>query len=61
LTNDPLGLGSLSAEDKISLLKHMYETLELWVGRRLTEQMTNQQLDEFQKIFTSDDKEGATS
>lgn len=43
-----LGLGSLPAAEKNKMLAHIYETLELRVGMRLAEQMTDQQLDEFE-------------
>jgi hypothetical protein len=43
-----LGLGSLPAAEKNKMLAHIYETLELRVGMRLAEQMSDQQLDEFE-------------
>ncbi len=42
-----VGLETLSDEDKTSLLKHIYETLETRVGVTLADQMTKEQLDEF--------------
>ena len=54
-----LGLGSLPASDKASLLKHIYETLEMRVGMRLADQMTNSQLDEFERFFNARDDAGA--
>lgn len=56
---DELGLGSLQAADKASLLKHIYETLEMRVGMRLADQMSNQQLDEFERFFNAKDDTGA--
>src|SRR4051812_33371366 len=58
LLND-LGLGSLPDGEKNSLLKHIYETLEMRVGMRLADQMTNQQLDEFEQYFEAKDDAGA--
>jgi hypothetical protein len=58
LLND-LGLGNLPDAEKNSLLKHIYETLEMRVGMRLADQMTNQQLDEFEQYFEAKDDAGA--
>ena len=58
LLND-LGLASLPDAEKNSLLKHIYETLEMRVGVRLADQMTNQQLDEFEQYFEAKDDAGA--
>lgn len=54
-----LGLGSLPPEEKSGLLKHIYETLEMRVGMRLADQMTNEQLDEFERFFNAQDDAGA--
>lgn len=54
-----LGLGALPAEEKRSLLSHIYETLEMRVGMRLADQMTNEQLDEFETYFEAKDDAGA--
>jgi hypothetical protein len=43
-----LGLGSLPPAEKNRMLAHIYETLELRVGMRLAEQMSDTQLDEFE-------------
>ena len=56
---EELGLSSLPAADKTSLLKHIYETLEMRVGMRLADQMTNAQLDEFERFFNAQDDAGA--
>lgn len=58
LLND-LGLSALPDTEKNSLLKHIYETLEMRVGMRLADQMTNQQLDEFEQYFEAKDDAGA--
>jgi hypothetical protein len=54
-----VGLGTLPDSEKNSFLKHIYETLEMRVGVRLADQMTNQQLDEFEQYFEAKDDAGA--
>src|SRR5437764_9206598 len=54
-----VGLGTLPEAEKNSFLKHIYETLEMRVGIRLADQMTNQQLDEFEQYFEAKDDAGA--
>ena len=46
-----LGLGDLPPQEKNRMLQHIYETLEMRVGMRLAEGMSNQQLDEFEKLM----------
>lgn len=54
-----LGLGALPDQEKKDLEKHIYETLEMRVGMRLADQMTNEQLDEFETYFNARDDAGA--
>ena len=54
-----LGLGTLPAADKDKFLKHIYETLEMRVGTRLAERMSDQQLDEFETFIDHKDDAGA--
>lgn len=54
-----VGLGALPAEQKQDMLRHIYETLELRVGMKLAEQMTDAQLDEFETFIDSKDDAGA--
>lgn len=54
-----LGLGSLPPAEKDKFLKHIYETLEMRVGTRLAERMTDQQLDEFETFIDRKDDQGA--
>src|SRR3954466_11690134 len=54
-----VGLGTIPDAEKNSLLKHIYETLEMRVGIRLADQMSNEQLDEFEKYFEAKDDAGA--
>lgn len=48
---EELGLGSLPEDQKRSMLQHIYETLELRVGTNLANQMSDQQLEEFEKFI----------
>lgn len=54
-----LGLGGLPVNDKRAMLNHIYETLEMRVGMKLAEQMTNEQLDEFESYINKNDEPGA--
>lgn len=56
---EELGLGTLPAEEKNRMLTHIYETLEMRVGMKLAEQMTNEQLDEFESYIDKNDEAGA--
>ena len=56
---EELGLGSLPADQKNSMLQHIYETLEMRVGMKLADQMTNEQLDEFEGFIDRNDEAGA--
>ena len=56
---EELGLGSLPAEQKNSMLQHIYETLEMRVGMKLADQMSNEQLDEFEGFIDKNDEAGA--
>jgi len=54
-----LGLGEMPAAEKNKMLAHIYETLELRVGMKLAEQMTDAQLDEFEGFIDRNDEAGA--
>lgn len=54
-----LGLDALSPEEKNKMLAHIYETLEMRVGMKLAEQMSNEQLDEFESFIDRNDEAGA--
>lgn len=54
-----LGLGDLPAAEKNKMLAHIYETLELRVGMKLAEQMSDAQLDEFESFIDKNDEAGA--
>src|SRR6478736_6627279 len=57
LTN--LGLGSMPVDEKNKLLQVIYERLEMNVGMRLAEKMTDSQLDEFEGFIDRNDEPGA--
>ena len=54
-----LGLAALPPAEKNKMLAHIYETLELRVGMKLAEQMSDGQLDEFEKFIDQNDEGGA--
>lgn len=56
---EELGLGALPEHEKQLLLRQIYEKLEMNVGVRLADQMSNEQLDEFEKFVDSNDDKGA--
>src|SRR3989344_5476606 len=56
---EDLGLGGLPTEQKNSMLQHIYETLEMRVGMKLADQMSNEQLDEFEGFIDKNDEAGA--
>lgn len=56
---EEIGLAGLPEAEKSNFLKHIYETLEMRVGIRLADQMTNEQLDEFERYFEAKDDAGA--
>lgn len=56
---EELGLASLPTDEKNKMLGHIYETLEMRVGMKLAEQMTNEQLDEFEGFIDRNDEGGA--
>jgi hypothetical protein len=54
-----LGLAGLPPEEKKKLLAHIYETLEMRVGMKLAEQMSDAQLTEFEQFIDRNDEAGA--
>ncbi len=51
---EELGLGSLPPQEKNRMLQHIYETLEMRVGMQLASQMSDQQLDDFEKLMPTE-------
>lgn len=49
-----MGLGNLPVDEKNRLLQMIYERLEMNVGMRLAEKMSDQQLDEFERFMDGD-------
>ncbi|MGH7157727.1 MAG: DUF5663 domain-containing protein [Candidatus Saccharimonadales bacterium] len=56
---EELGLAGLPPEEKKKLLAHIYETLEMRVGMKLAEQMSDAQLSEFEQFIDRNDEAGA--
>jgi len=54
-----LGLHTLPVDERNKLLAQIYETLELRVGMKLAENMSDEQLDEFEKFIDTNDEAGA--
>lgn len=48
---EELGLGGMPEDQKKAMLQHIYETLELRVGTQLANQMTDKQLEEFERFI----------
>jgi hypothetical protein len=51
-----IGLSELPEGEKSKMLAHIYETLELRVGMKLAENMSDAQLDEFEKLADSNNE-----
>lgn len=49
-----IGLDSLPADQKQAFLQHIYEELELRVGTKLSDGLSDAQLEEFEKIIDRD-------
>ena len=56
---EELGLGALPDAEKQLLLRQIYEKLEMNVGMRLADQMSNEQLDAFEQFVDANDDKGA--
>lgn len=56
---EEIGLITLPKEERDQLLRQIYETLEMRVGMRLAERMSDQQLDEFERFIDTNDEAGA--
>ena len=54
-----LGLIDLPPEEKTKMFNHIYETLEMRVGTRLANQMSEEQLTEFESYIDKNDEAGA--
>lgn len=56
---EELGLGSLGSEEKKKLSDQMFETLQMRVGTRLANQMSDEQLEEFEEFIDTNDQAAA--
>lgn len=56
---DDIGLADLSPADKDSLLAGLYEQLELRVGTVIARQLSDDQLDEFEKLIDAEKQQEA--
>lgn len=54
-----VGLGDMPEDQKQLFLQHLYEELELRVGTRLSEGMSEQKLQEFEDFIDANDQNGA--
>jgi hypothetical protein len=55
---EELGLGGLSDDKKRVLVQQLIETLQLRVGTRLSEDLTDEQLDDFERTVESVENSG---
>jgi hypothetical protein len=51
---EDIGLANLPDDQKQAFLQHIYEELELRVGTKLSDGLSDQQLEEFEKIIDRD-------
>lgn len=56
---EEVGLGGLPAEQGNGVLRRFHSTLEGHVGMRLAQQMSAEQLDEFETLIDAEDEAGA--
>lgn len=54
-----VGLGAMPEDQRQAFLQHLYEELELRVGTRLSEGMSDDQLTQFEKLIDANDDQGA--
>lgn len=54
-----LGFGDMPQDQRKAFLQHTYEELELRVGTKLSEGMTDDQLKEFEKLVNAGDEAGS--
>lgn len=56
-----LGLGALPQEEKESLVEYLLQELELRVGTELSKDLSDEQLEQFEKVAESDDQAATTA
>lgn len=57
---DQVGLSQMKPEDRAAFAKYIRERLEIRIGSRFTRQMTDQQVDELNKILDNPDKQAVS-
>jgi hypothetical protein len=50
-----IGLGAMPVEEKEAFLSYIYEELELRVGMELSKDLSDEQLEQFEKLVDSDE------
>lgn len=58
---EEIGLGSIAVEQKQKLMGQLLETLQMRVGGRLAEDLSEEQLDEFEQTIASADDAGTAA
>lgn len=58
---EELGLAGLSTDKKNVLVQQLLETLQLRIGTRLSEDLTDEQLDDFERTVGGSDDASATA
>lgn len=56
-----VGLDSMPAEEKKAFLNYVYQELELRVGTELSKDLSDEQLERFEKLADSGDQDAALS
>lgn len=54
-----LGLGDMPADEKEAFLSYLYEELELRVGTVLSKDLSDEQLEQFEKLIDSGDQDAS--
>ena len=54
-----LGLGGMPADEKDAFLNYVYEELQLRVGTELSKDLSDEQLEQFEKLIDEGDEEAA--
>ena len=50
---ESVGLGSMPAEQKDAFLQYAQDQLEMKIGEKMSEGLSNEQLDEFERLSTT--------
>ncbi len=52
---EEIGLGSMPENQKIVFLEHMQDELEVRIGEKMSEGLSDEQIDEFEKVIDGDE------